>query len=153
MIANNLQKLRKSLNYGQKEFAVKLGINSLTYANYERGERKPPYELLVKLSEDLNIDLNWLIVGNGEMFKNENKHSLKQKNDTLITKKVSRIGHRLSEIQIKNDLLDKDIAKILGMYQDDYIDLKLGEKEPTFKILNKIKQSFDVSIDWLLYGD
>ena len=68
MIAENLQKLRKTLILGQKDFAVKLGINPLTYANYERGERKPPYEMLIKLSDDFDVNLNWLINDKGEMF-------------------------------------------------------------------------------------
>lgn len=68
MIANNLQKLRKTLMLGQKEFAVKLGINPLTYVNYERGDRKPPYEMLIKLSNDFDVNLNWLINNKGEMF-------------------------------------------------------------------------------------
>lgn len=85
MIAENLQKLRKALTFGRKEFAVKLGINPLTYANYERNERKPPYEMLIKLSDDYNVNLNWLINDKGEMF---NKQQPSTSNDELEQKVV-----------------------------------------------------------------
>lgn len=68
MIAENLFKLRKQLNFGQNEFSLKLGINPRAYINYERGERKPPYELLIKLSDEYNVNLNWLITNKGDMF-------------------------------------------------------------------------------------
>lgn len=70
MIAKNLLNLRKHLSLAQNEFSLKLGINPRAYINYERGERKPPYEMLIKLSEDFNVNLNWLIAGKGEMFNN-----------------------------------------------------------------------------------
>lgn len=89
MIAENLQKLRKTLTFGQKEFAVKLGINPLTYANYERSERKPPYEMLVKLSDDFDVNLNWLINNKGEMF-NAPKFEQVQSDLALEVRKILR---------------------------------------------------------------
>ena len=89
MIAENLQKLRKTLTFGQKEFAVKLGINPLTYANYERNERKPPYEMLVKLSDDFDVNLNWLINNKGEMF-NAPKFEQVQSDLALEVRKILR---------------------------------------------------------------
>lgn len=68
MIAENLQKLRKNLSLKQDEFALKLSIAPRAYVNYERGERKPPLELLEKLASQFNVNLNWLIADIGEMF-------------------------------------------------------------------------------------
>lgn len=68
MVSKNLSKLRKELALSQNEFALKLGIVPRAYINYERGERKPPYELLIKLSNDFNVNLNWLINNKGTMF-------------------------------------------------------------------------------------
>ena len=68
MIAENLLKLRKELKLSQNEFALKLGIIPRAYVNYERGERKPPYEMLITLSNDFDVNLNWLINDKGKMF-------------------------------------------------------------------------------------
>ena len=68
MIAENLAKVRKTTLLVQSDFALKLGISPRAYVNYERGERKPPYEVLNKLYEEYNVNLNWFLTGKGEMF-------------------------------------------------------------------------------------
>ena len=80
MIAENLAKLRKQIQLSQKEFAVKLNINPLTYVNYERGDRKPPYEILIKLFSEYNVNLNWLIADKGEMFNNTQQFNAEKDN-------------------------------------------------------------------------
>ncbi len=68
MVSGNLLQIREYLKLTQNEFALKLGITTRSYINYERGERKLPFELLEKLCNDYNVNLNWLIAGKGEMF-------------------------------------------------------------------------------------
>jgi len=92
MIAENLQKLRKALNFGQKEFAVKLDINPLTYANYERGERKPPYEMLIKLSDDFNVNLNWLINNKGKMFNTQQPSASDDELEQKVVEVMKKYG-------------------------------------------------------------
>jgi transcriptional regulator with XRE-family HTH domain len=89
MIAENLQKLRKNLSLKQDEFALKLGISPRAYVNYERGERKPPYEMLIKLSDDFNVNLNWLINDKGDMY-NAPKFEQAQGELALEIRKVLR---------------------------------------------------------------
>lgn len=84
MIAENLVKVRKSTLLVQSDFALKLGISPRAYVNYERGERKPPYEVLIQLYETLDVNLNWLITGKGEMFNKQPSAS----NDELEQKVV-----------------------------------------------------------------
>ena len=45
------------------------------------------------------------------------------------------------------------MAKLLSISEDDYIDLKTGDISPDINILNRLKQFFNVSIDYLLYGE
>lgn len=82
-----------------------------------------------------------------------NIYTLERQNDTSVLQKVERFGHRLAEIQDKHEYLDKDMAKILKISEGDYIDLKIGNTEPDFNTLIRLKQCFKVSIDWLLFGD
>ena len=74
-------------------------------------------------------------------------------NDETICLKTEDFGKRLYAIQKKNDYTDRKMAKILGIYEDEYIDLAYGNKEPNLRILNNIKSHFQVSIDYLLYGE
>lgn len=85
MIAENLVKIRKTTLLVQSDFALKLGISPRAYVNYERGDRKPPYEVLEKLYELCNVNLNWLITGKGSMF---NKQQPSPSNEELEQKVV-----------------------------------------------------------------
>lgn len=80
-------------------------------------------------------------------------NSGERQNDTSIPDKVQKFGYRLAEIQDKHEYLDKDMAKLLKISEEEYIDIKMGDMPPDINVLNRIKQCFKVSVDWLLYGE
>lgn len=49
----------------QEEFAKRLGITTVTLANYMKGARKPDSDFLLAISTELNICLDWLVAGRG----------------------------------------------------------------------------------------
>ena len=81
------------------------------------------------------------------------KNSLERRNNIEISEQINYISIRLNEIQEKHEYLDKDMAKLLKISEDEYIDLKSCKKELDIKTLNRLKQLFEISIDWLLYGE
>lgn len=46
-----------------------VGRSQVTVAHWENGRREPPLEALRVLRNDLNIDLNWLIAGEGNEWQ------------------------------------------------------------------------------------
>lgn len=86
------------------------------------------------------------------LYKSGNNSGERQ-NDTSIPDKVQKFGYRLAEIQDKHEYLDKDMAKLLKISEEEYIDIKMGDIPPDINVLNRIKQCFKVSVDWLLYGE
>lgn len=50
----------------QKEYAKEISISESTFSNYVRGTREMPYEVLARIANDLDIDLNYI-------FKTEEK--------------------------------------------------------------------------------
>ena len=50
-----------------------MGIAQTSYANYESGRSSIPASLLESLAEKLNINLNWLITGEGSMYLDDQK--------------------------------------------------------------------------------
>ena len=67
-LEKRIQKVRKTLKLSQEEISTQIGITYRAYSGYERGERKPSFEFLIQLFKIFNINLNWLIAGEGEMF-------------------------------------------------------------------------------------
>lgn len=57
----------------RKEFAEKVGVVEGTLGNYERGERTPDLKFFALIKgHQQNINLNWLITGQGEMYERSN---------------------------------------------------------------------------------
>lgn len=59
--------------------------------------------------------------------------------------------NRLKELREDNDLLQKDIAKALGISQRNYSYLERGETLLTDDILRKLAKYYETSIDYILY--
>jgi len=92
MIAENLVKVRKSTLLVQNDFALKLGISPRAYVNYERGERKPPYEVLISLYEIYDVNLNWLITGKGSMFNQQQPSTSNEELEQKVVEVMKKYG-------------------------------------------------------------
>ena len=150
------KQLCATLGYNQQMIAEKLSIDVRKLRSYIYETKNLPIDFLILLNDVLSINLNWLLTGNGKMFSNSNEgdeNDLKRRKNINLKYQLTNFGNRVTDIQNKNNLSDRDFAKIIGIYEDEFIDLKQGHREPNIKILCKIKQSFDVSIDWLLFDD
>ncbi len=58
-----LENLREKYSYSKKEMSIKLGFTPNVYGSYEREERRPNLETLVKISEIFGVSLDYLILG------------------------------------------------------------------------------------------
>ena len=83
MFAKNLKKVRQALGLSVAKFADKLEMSASTLTGYERGERTPSWNLLTQLYIKANVNMNWFISGDGEMF---NPQSFEQVKDDLVLK-------------------------------------------------------------------
>lgn len=59
--------------------------------------------------------------------------------------------NRLKEMRDDRDILQKDIAKVLGISQRNYSYFETGNTMLTADILIKLATYYEVSIDYLLY--
>lgn len=62
-----LKEWRKTKGLTQKALAQILGVSQQTVASWEVGRTEIPLWALKKLKEEFNLDLNWLIAGEGEV--------------------------------------------------------------------------------------
>lgn len=72
----------KSLNI--KEFSEISTIPYRSIQNYLRNEREPNVEALIKLKDTMNIDINWLLTGEGKMFRCLPNDELTEREQALI---------------------------------------------------------------------
>lgn len=120
---------------------INLEKGAITARAKRNGNLKP--EEIKKIEQAFNVELDSVAIINnsGNQIKNKS-----------VAENAENFGKRLYVLQEKNDLTDRQMAKLLGIYEDEYVDLAYGNKEPNLRILNNIKSNFQVSIDYLLYG-
>jgi transcriptional regulator with XRE-family HTH domain len=60
MIASRLRELRMKQGLSQEELAKILNIARTTYSGYEKGDREPDFELLIKIANYYDVSLDYL---------------------------------------------------------------------------------------------
>lgn len=70
-IAKGFKTLRKELGLNQVQLAKSLGVVSGFISGIENGQKLPRLELLLKLQQLYNINVNFFITGNGNLFYRE----------------------------------------------------------------------------------
>jgi len=60
--------IRKKLGFRQNEFAKRLGISNASLSEIEAGNAKPRYELIYNITGKFNVNVYYLIHGQGDMF-------------------------------------------------------------------------------------
>jgi len=67
-IGERIQLIRKKLNFLQKDFAKSLDISNASLSEMESGNAKPRFRLIFNLTKKHNVNLHYLLYGEGEIF-------------------------------------------------------------------------------------
>lgn len=108
-ISKRLKILIDILGLTLKDFSRQTGIPYQSLLNYLGGKREPNLENLQKIAIQTNCNLNWLLTGEGEMFRRGEKGELK------VSEKVP----------IYNVREDPEIVEILKLLMESPQDKKL----------------------------
>ena len=65
-----IKKIRKELRMTQSEFGKKIGMSKQYFSKVENGVVLLNNEKLVAIGDNFNVNLNYLLLGDGEMFFN-----------------------------------------------------------------------------------
>lgn len=68
LVNERIKMLRKSMKISQAKFASRANITQLTVSRIENNATEPSNDTLEKLVENLGVNMEWLLSGNGEMF-------------------------------------------------------------------------------------
>lgn len=104
-------------------FADEIGVQRSAISHILSGRNKPGYDLIVKILKRFNkISAEWLILGEGNMYKTDNKFEFNNKNNFTNNSIIK--DNNFNEInQIKNfekfDNSGNKIKRIIIIYDDD----------------------------------
>ena len=71
VFSENLKRLRKLEKLTQRDISNILNTDRSAIANYERGARVPPIEVLIAIANHFNVSLDYLILGKRSSESND----------------------------------------------------------------------------------
>ena len=166
-VAGRIAYLRQALGLTQDEFAKKMGYSASYVCRMEHGlidcmknssysqDRSDAHDetcgkFLTKVYETYGVDLKWLI---GESEKLPKEICTAQKAaDEANAQSLAR-GERLKELRTDNNLTVRQFADIMNASTNTVVNTEKGHREITRQYAKRIEDTFDVSVDWILYGD
>lgn len=63
MLSRQIESLRRKMGWSQKELARRLHISPSAVGMYEQGRREPSIEVLVALSKEFDVTIDYLVTG------------------------------------------------------------------------------------------
>lgn len=94
-LGNRLVKLRKEMNLRQKDAAKLIGISNSNLSRYEKEERTPNKEMIIKLASFYKVSPSYLLFG-------ENKAHLEFLQD-ITEEEAKLLKEYLEEIRSQNE--------------------------------------------------
>ena len=114
MIFDRIKEVREKLGFSrQDEFARAINISFRTYQTYEQGQVKViPHTFIEKLNKQYNVSFEWLLIGNGSIFKDEREEVNKSFQEELINdiKKLPMKKQKYYYHRIKADLIEEELG-------------------------------------------
>ncbi|MGI8409353.1 MAG: helix-turn-helix domain-containing protein [Pyrinomonadaceae bacterium] len=117
-------RLKQAFNFETMAvIARRLGIPHATVRNYFRG-RMPAPDVLIKIANETNVSLNWLLIGSGEMFVNDAHKAdlgklIDQRIEAIVTEKLgawrTETVQDLGAVDLKPEF---DIERVIKKYDD-----------------------------------
>lgn len=82
-IIGRLKQIRQTTNLGTGDFARGAGIDPRNYSSIENGKRAVGERVLRDVCNAYNVDINWLLTGEGDMLNTESTSALTLTNDKV----------------------------------------------------------------------
>lgn len=103
LLSEKIIALRNEKELSQQALSYLLGIDKVTLETYEIGERKPPFEILEKLSEIFDVSIDYLM---GTNLVHDKKI-----NNSVISKEYLELAKEMQDLKISVE----DVKKILDL--------------------------------------
>lgn len=98
ILSENIKNLRKQKNLTQSQLASKIGVNKSIISAYENQERLPSVAVLIKLSYEFNVSIEYLLGIKRNKFIDVSK---------LNDKQVAAISGIVAQFEEDNALISR----------------------------------------------
>ena len=91
MLGSRIAVLRRAKGWSQSELARRLQVSPSAVGMYEQGRREPAAEVLVALSEQLGVTVDYLLTGK---MTEESSESAEKAFETMLQEAQARLAKR-----------------------------------------------------------
>lgn len=116
ILQERLKELRKTLALSQEKFGAALGVTKTAICALESGRRNVTRQMVVAICREFNVNENWLLTGNGEMFNELSRaelaarivgNALRSDNDFVLNTFIALGQLSPDDWQIIEKIIDK----------------------------------------------
>ena len=101
---DRLKEIREKIFSTQLNMAKALNVSRQAVNEYERGNNIIPTKALIILINDYNININWLLSGQGNMLLSDTEKA-------STAQHIQELNDKIKELEIENKLLKELIKK------------------------------------------
>lgn len=130
MLGEKIAEQRKKLGLSQEELAEKLNISQKSISKYERGNRRPSYEVLTAMASLFGVSADYLL-------------ELENGGETVF-------GEKIVEQRKRKGITQQELADALNISRSTLAGYEAENKKPSYKVLVRIAEYFGVTVDYLL---
>ena len=143
-VSERFKEVIQRLNLSRKEISEEIGVRAQTIGDYCSAKARPSSKVLIVLAEKYGINLNWLLVGQGEMFSDPLKQDLK--------KEYIYFGDTLREILNDRNLsTTKDnFARVGGITRNELEAILSNKIPPPATALRKWAVRYRINLNFLI---
>lgn len=133
-LAQNLKYLREQKGMSQRECAENFGLSSSAIAMWEKNQRKPDIDMLIRLAEYFDVTLDDIVLKN-------------------LRPPASRYAENILYLRKRQGLSQMDIGQLLKVTQKCVSKYEKGERAVDIEKLIKLADFFGVTLDQLVRQD
>ncbi len=142
--------LRESSDLTQEQLGQILGVSKLAISKWENGKETISLSKLNDYANYFNVSMDY-IFKNETIARNSSIISKATTNPTVYKKSIDKkeIGEKIKEIRIKNNLTQRDLAKMLNTTHSAIWAYEKGKAILLTSFAYQICKKYHISMDWL----
>lgn len=142
--------LRESSDLTQEQLGQILGVSKFAISKWENGKETISLSKLNDYANYFNVSMDY-IFKNETIARNSSIISKATTNPTVYKKSIDKkeIGEKIKEIRIKNNLTQRDLAKMLNTTHSAIWAYEKGKAILLTSFAYQICKKYHISMDWL----
>lgn len=142
--------LRESSDLTQEQLGQILGVSKFAISKWENGKETISLSKLNDYANYFNVSMDY-IFKNETIARNSSIISKATTNPTVYKKSIDKkeIGEKIKEIRIKNNLTQRDLAKMLNTTHSAIWAYEKGKATLLTSFAYQICKKYHISMDWL----